>query len=193
MEPYVGEIRIFAYNRIPQGWAACDGAILQISQYQALAALIGSIYGGDGRTTFALPDLRGRAMLHQGRSQQSGSSVYYQIGQAQGTETITLSINQIPNHNHTFCAYNVPGNISLSATNVSNLLAQLSAPQPGSTTNFYAVNGYYVGSQPVPSALTTLYPDSLASAGGNASHENRMPYLTMIACIALVGIFPPRD
>ena len=178
MEQFIGEIRMMGFGLIPREWAACQGQLLPISQNQALFSLLGTAFGGNGTTTFALPDLRGRAIL--GVGQGPGLSNTTQ-GQVSGTESVTLQQAQIPAHTHT-----VTGTLQ-------------GASGPG---NNVAVNGYPAlpddGSTPFGTGTpnTNMAPGSVtgtaATAGGSQPHENRQPLLAMNYCIAVQGIFPSR-
>ncbi len=172
-EPFVGEIKIFAGNFAPRGWAFCDGQLLAVSQNDALFSLLGTIYGGDGKTTFALPDLRGRAPVHMGTG--PGLSAR-KIGQKTGAEKVTLTLNQIPGHNHPLQASNNP------ATNnvpTGEVLANTD------TLNFYTNNTS-------PAVVQALSPAAIANTGGSQSHNNMMPSLAINFIIALFGIYPSR-
>jgi len=168
-QPYVGEIRMFGGNFAPAGWAFCDGSLLPISENETLFNLIGTTYGGDGQTTFQLPDLRGRLPVHQGTA-SSGSN--YVIGQAAGTESVTLSTQQIPQHNHLLMATTADGN---QASPSSNLLAN-------SLGNFQP----YIQEDPDGN----LAANALQTAGGSQPHDNLQPYLCVSFIISLFGIFP---
>jgi microcystin-dependent protein len=161
--PYMSEIRIMSFNFPPKGWAACDGQLLPINQNQALFALLGTTYGGDGRTTFALPDLRGRAPIHFG----SG----FVLGQKAGEQTHTLTALEQPVHTH----------IAQGTTTNAD------APTPGGNLLGAANNMYGPAGN-----LTTLDPTSVSSVGGGQPHQNMQPYLALEFCIALQGIFPSR-
>lgn len=169
-DPFIGNIRIFAGNFAPRGHAFCAGQLLPISQYDALFALIGTIYGGDGQTTFALPDLRGRAPMHFG---QGPGLPNYVIGQAFGSETVTLTSAQLPAHTHSLGASSAPGS---GAGPAGAVWAQSSAGQ-----NYAA------------SAGTPMNAGLVSVAGGNQPHENMPPSLAVNFIIALEGIFPPRN
>lgn len=164
-DPYVGEIRVFGCNYAPRGWALCNGQLLPISQNQALFALLGTTYGGDGRTTFALPDLRGRTPLHTG----NGVS----LGQSAGEETHTLIVSEMPMHTHL-----------VSGTNAD---AAAGSPAGG----VWAASGANPFSTAAPN--TAMNGGSLAASGNSQPHSNMQPYLTMNFCIALTGIFPSRN
>jgi microcystin-dependent protein len=168
-DPFLSEIRIMSFNFPPKGWALCNGQFLPINQNQALFSLLGTTYGGNGQTTFALPDLRGRVA-----ASQNGGLV---LGEAAGSENVTLTIQTMPQHFHFLVASNTQGDIqNPNFGGVGNVLAQ----DPG---NLYAPVG----------SLTTLNPLSVTNYGGSQAHENRQPYLTLSFCIALQGIFPSRN
>jgi microcystin-dependent protein len=172
--PYIGEIRMFAFGTrgAPNNWQACDGSLLPISQYDALFALIGTTYGGDGQTTFAVPDLRGRLPIHQG--QGPGLSNYV-IGQRAGTETVTVLSTQMPAHTHTAIATTAAATTGTPGNTVI----------PGAVANqtMYATDT--TGGTPF-----TQSPQAVTMAGGSQPHENCMPTLTVQYCIATFGIFP---
>lgn len=162
---------MFGFNFAPTGWAQCNGQLISISQNSALFALLGTFYGGDGTSNFALPDLQSRVAIHQG--QGLGLSPYV-TGQNGGAETVQLSLNQIPQHSHLVNASSSPGSTGRPAGAV-----------PGrSTTDIYAS---------APDGSTTLHPSTIANAGGGAGHSNIQPYLTVNFCIALTGVFPSRS
>lgn len=163
-DPYVGEIRMFGGNFAPAGWAFCNGAELPISEYEALFNLIGTTYGGDGQSTFALPDLQGRLPVHAGQG--------FAIGQMAGSETVTLTGNQLPVHSHGLVATQNAG----SATNPG-----------GSTLAKLAGNSAYIAAP----ATTPLAPQSLLpDPGGGQPHSNMQPYLCVTFIISLFGIYP---
>ncbi len=166
----LGEICLFAGNFAPSGWAFCDGQLLPITSYSALFNLIGTIYGGDGQITFALPDLRGRVPLHAGSGAGPGLSTY-SLGQVGGEEKHQLSTNEMPSHNHSAAADNGSGT---SATPVGNLPAinNEGIQHYGSTSN------------------STMSTAAIENTGGGASHNNLQPYLGINYIIALTGVFP---
>jgi microcystin-dependent protein len=168
MDPFLGEIRIFAGNFAPRGWAFCMGQTLSISQNSALFALLGTTYGGNGQTTFALPDLRGRIPVHP------GSSVIQ--GQAAGLEQVTLVANQLPPHTHPLYASGQPATVGIPT---GNRVANTTAAGP----QIYAAGG----------ATVAMSPAAIEPAGLSLPHENRMPYLAMSFIIAVEGIFPSRN
>jgi microcystin-dependent protein len=170
--PFVAEIRIFACNFAPTGWATCDGQLLPISQNTALFSLLGTYYGGDGKSTFALPDLRGSAPMQPG--QGPGLSDHY-LGEIGGSDTVTLLTSEIPVHSHS----------ALASANPSNLAAptparSLARSQPG------------FGYKATPQADSMFAPEAIAPNGGSQPHNNLMPYLTLNFCIAMQGVFPAR-
>jgi len=166
-DQYVGEIRMFSGTFAPIGWLLCNGQLLSINQYEALFTLIGTTYGGDGRTTFALPDLRGRVPIHMGNG--------YVLGQMAGTEKVTLISTQMPAHTHIPNASSLEGT-SASPANAVWATSNNSAVQPYSTT---APN-------------TTMDPVAISSVGGNQPHDNMMPFLTVSFMIATEGVFPTQ-
>lgn len=164
-EPFLAEIRLFTFNFAPKGWALCNGQLLPINQNQALFSLLGTTYGGNGQTTFALPNLQGRVPIHFG----SG----FLLGESAGEETHTLTAAELPAHTHPVVASsNVP-------------------TQPGPVNNFWPNGG---GAIPYASnSDTTMDPQAVAPLGGGQAHENRPPFLVVNFCIALQGIFPPQN
>ena len=171
-EPFIGQIQPFGFNFAPRGWARCDGQLLAISSNTALFSLLGTTYGGDGRTTFGLPDLRGRVALHLGQGPGLSSR---SIGQRSGAENMTLSEAQMPPHNHELRA--------------KDLKANTQDP----TGNVLAIdNGLdQIYSNEVPD--TSLNTASVSDTGGGAPHNNMQPFLVINWCIALVGVFPSRN
>jgi len=167
--PYIGEIRMFAGSFAPAGWAFCDGQLLPISENDALFMLIGTTYGGDGQETFQLPDMRGRLPVHQGTS-RSGTS--YQMGEMSGTESVTLTTQQIPSHNHGFLASNDIAN----AASPNNSVVGVSS----ATFAFLAEDA----SEPMKPAVSPT--------GGSQPHDNLQPYLCVSFIISLFGIFPSQ-
>jgi microcystin-dependent protein len=162
-QPYVGEIRMFGGNFNPSGWMFCDGALLPISEFETLFNLIGTTYGGDGQSTFALPDLRGRIPLHQGNG--------FTLAETGGVETVTLTVAQIPAHSHPF----------LGSSDIAN------SPNPGA--NVVARSGQvniFLNSNP----SVAMSPQFLGSVGGSQPHTNFQPYLCINYIISLFGIFP---
>ncbi|MDQ5770067.1 phage tail protein [Thiothrix subterranea] len=176
VEPYIGEIMLFAGNFAPRGWAFCNGQVLPISQNTALFSLLGTTYGGDGKTTFALPDLRGRVPVHAG--QGSGLSSY-EIGQRGGAEITTLSVNNLPSHSH---ALRVSGETPDTHSPANSYLPTGTSSTRGADER-YATN---------LTTGNTLGNASVSATGEGQPFGNVMPYLTINFCIALEGVFPPR-
>ena len=170
-DPFVAEIRIFPFNFAPKGWAWCDGQLLPLSQNTALFSLLGTTYGGNGKSNFALPDLQGRAPMHPG--QGPGLSLH-DLGETGGSETVSLLESEIPAHSHAAAASFADGN---DQTPANELFA----------------TGIGIGQYAAPGSLTSLSPNALAPAGGDQPHNNMMPYLTFYFNIALQGVFPPRS
>lgn len=168
-DPFVAEIRIFPFNFAPRGWAWCDGQLLPLSQNTALFSLLGTTYGGNGKSNFALPDLQGRSPMQPG--QGPGLSLH-DLGETGGTETVSLLESEIPAHSHSVV-------VSLEDGNSRNPVGHY----VGIGNNIFA---------PPPPNGPTMAPEALAPAGGDQPHNNMMPYLTFYFCIALQGVFPPR-
>lgn len=164
-EPFLSEIRIMSFNFAPKGWAQCNGQLLPINQNQALFSLLGTTYGGDGRTNFALPDLRARVPIHEG----SGHT----LGERAGSSSVTLTLSQLPQHIHTLAASTQNANQAGGAA--GNSWCQ-SAQNPYETT--------------LDNAMAA---GMLSNTGGSQAHENTQPYLTLNFCIALIGIFPSQN
>jgi microcystin-dependent protein len=180
MEPFLGQITMFPYNFAPLGWALCQGQLLPISQNTALFSLLGTQFGGDGRTTFALPDLRGRVPIGQG--QGPGLSPYA-MGSTQGAENVTLTTATVPAHTHAFPAF-----ASAATTNSPAGARPAEGTESGRgggiAVNTYAASGTAVSLAPGQAAAVTV---------GGLPHNNLQPYLTLNWCIALQGIFPSRN
>lgn len=173
-DPYLGEIRMFAGNFAPEGWALCDGALLSIAENDALFSLIGLTYGGDGTTTFALPDLRGRLPVGQG----AGPGLTpRRTGEQFGTDTVTLTAQQLPAHGHEFVATTA---IGTSASPENTLFADTG-------------NDEIYAPAPENPPFKTMNQQTVRNDGGGASHDNHMPSLAMIYIICLAGIFPPKS
>lgn len=164
-EPFLSEIKIFSFNFPPKGWALCNGQLLPVNQNQALFALLGTTYGGNGQTTFALPNLQGRVPIHTGNG--------HNLGTTGGSRSVTVSLQQLPTHAHALNATNADQNRTALPT--GNFL--------GPVNNLYAA----------PNSLGPLNAASVTSLGGSQPHNNMMPYLTLNFCIALQGIFPSRN
>ena len=163
-DPFLGELRLFSFAQAPQGWAQCNEQLLPINQNQALFSLLGTMYGGNGQTTFALPDLRGRCAMHVGSGHIQGESA--------GQEAHTLTISEMPMHLHVMTASTLDGD------------------QPILTNNLFgAFNNGYVA----PATLQTISPSTVTNVGGSQAHQNMSPYLVINFCIALIGIFPSRN
>jgi microcystin-dependent protein len=163
-EPFLSEIRLMSFNFAPKGWALCDGTLLPINQNQALFSLLGTTYGGDGRVTFGLPDLRGRTPMHMGAG--------HTLGERGGEQSHTLSISELPTHTHTLNGTNTDGT---QAIPTGNLLAR-------SATQLYAP----------ATNLATMNAASVLNTGGSQAHLNMQPFLTINFSIALQGIFPSQ-
>ncbi|WP_088307251.1 phage tail protein [Novosphingobium sp. B 225] len=178
--PYIGEIRLFGGNFNPRGWMRCYGQLIAIADYNALFALIGTTYGGDGITTFGLPDLRGRIPVHQGTGPGLSNRV---IGERAGVETVTLTSNQIPLHTHTPVATTAAGNVTVPGPTV----IPAKPVDTISTPTLYVVPGT---STVVPGAMAGT---SISSVGQGQPHDNMMPNQTLNYIIAVEGIFPSRN
>ncbi|TKR33489.1 phage tail protein [Luteimonas gilva] len=175
-EPYVGEIRLFGFSRLPNGWLPCDGSLQPISNYDVLFNLIGTTYGGDGQVTFAMPDLRGQVPLHWG----NGPGLTPRTpGEAGGSENVTLIQGQMPAHSHTMYVTSATSTATAVGNGV-NLLGTVAAD------TMYATDITGLG----PIALS---PQSVSLSGGNQPHENTMPTLTVQFCIAYAGIYPSQS
>jgi microcystin-dependent protein len=172
MDPFVAEIRIYPFNFAPKGWAFCDGQILPLSQNTALFSLLGTTYGGDGKSNFALPDMQGNAPMHPG--QGPGLSLH-DLGETGGSETVTLLESEIPSHSHSLNASAPPGVVF--AGDPTTGIARSSGGAIYQTSN---------------AGLVQMNPSAIGPAGGDQPHNNMMPYLTLNFCIALQGVFPPR-
>ncbi|MEP3437319.1 MAG: tail fiber protein [Hoeflea sp.] len=170
-EPFLAEVRLMGFNFAPRGWAFCDGQILPINQNQSLYSLLGTTYGGDGRTSFALPDLRGRTPLHTGNS---NGGVDHSLGQKSGEETHTLGAVEMPQHTHSMEAGSVDGN----TVNATGALLAREAGNPYSASS---------------AGLANFRSGTVANVGGGQAHENMQPYIAVNFCIALQGLFPSRD
>ena len=173
-EPYIGEIQIFGFNFAPRGWAFCNGAIMPIQQNTALFALLGTQYGGNGQTTYQLPDLMNRAACSQG---QGLGLTPRTIGETFGSSTVTLLQQEMPNHTHTLQFFNQGDPAKRLSTPQAN--AALNLPSQAASKFFAPAGG-----------MTALAPTALQPAGGSQPHENRQPYLALNFCIALQGVFP---
>lgn len=173
-DPFVAEIRIFPFNFAPRGWAWCNGQLLPISQNTALFSLLGTTYGGDGKSTFALPDLEGRAPMHPG--QGPGLSLH-DLGETGGSDTVTLLQSEMPNHSHSLRA--------------NTDFADVQTPGPArSIARSQNANAYKA---PAGQPTADMSPSALGVTGGSQPHNNMQPYLTLYFNIALQGVFPPRS
>jgi microcystin-dependent protein len=172
-DPFVAEVRIFPFNFPPKGWAFCDGQLMPLSQNTALFALLGTTYGGDGKSTFALPDLQGSAPMHPG---QGNGLSRHDLGETGGSETVTLLATEMPTHTHALQAAQDPGDNTI--------------PGPG-VSLAVSVGGAIYDDQGQPQQ-GTMAADALTVTGGSLPHNNLMPYLTFNFNIALQGVFPPR-
>jgi microcystin-dependent protein len=177
--PFVAEIRIFPLNFAPTGWAFCNGQLLPISQNTALFSLLGTTYGGDGKSTFALPDMQGNVPMQPG---QGGGLSLRDLGEISGTPTVTLLTSEMPIHTHLVNCMNGPGQ----SNDASNTIPSTGGWIVGSA--FGVVQAYTATN----ANLVTMAPQAIAPAGGGLPHNNMQPYLTLNFCIALQGVFPPR-
>lgn len=168
-DPFIGEIRLFAGNFAPQGWAFCDGQLLSVSEYEALFTLLGTTYGGDGQTTFGLPDMRGRVPIHAGQGPGLTPRV---VGQAGGAEQVTLGVANLPSHSH------APFGADDTSVTTDPSGRVLGHP----TTNTYRA--------PYGAPATGMAPPSVGSTGGSQPHDNVAPSLVLNFIIAVVGIYP---
>lgn len=173
MDPFVAEIRIFPFNFAPKGWAWCDGQILPLSQNTALFSLLGTTYGGDGKSNFALPNMQGNAPMHPG---QGPGLPLHDLGETGGSDTVSLLESEIPSHSHAFLAAPNPALVATPSPTVGlGRSRTVNAYVDTTTTN-----------------LVTMSDNTLAPAGGDQPHNNMQPYLTFYFCIALQGVYPPR-
>jgi microcystin-dependent protein len=170
-EPFVGEIRMFGGNFAPAGWAFCDGQLMPISENETLFNLIGTTYGGDGQETFAMPDLQGRLPIHAGTGP---FGITYQLGEKDGVESVTLTVNQIAAHTHPMLASTGPGSAN--------------SPE-GNLTGEQATISLYIQDN----AASPLSPNSVGSTGGSQPHSNFQPYLCINFIISLFGVFPSQN
>ncbi len=176
MDPFVAEIRIFPFNFAPKGWAFCDGQILPLSQNTALFSLLGTTYGGDGKSNFALPNMQGNAPMHPG--QGPGLSLH-DLGETGGSDTVSLLESEIPSHSHALmCASGFDAGSPGATPSANTALNDAGTP----STPYLVANP----------AGSTLAGNAIAPAGGDQPHNNMQPYLTLNFCIALQGVYPPR-
>lgn len=171
-QPFLGQIAFVPYNFAPKGWAPCNGQLLPIMQNTALFSLLGTTYGGNGQTTFALPDMRGRAIVHEG---QGAGLTTRTLGEQGGTENVTLTINQIPAHTHQVTAVTAEGNNASPTGNIPANTKSLDKEYSSATAD------------------TTMGATMIAPTGGNQPHPNMSPFLTLKCIIALEGIFPSQN
>ncbi|AZA52345.1 phage tail protein [Chryseobacterium sp. G0201] len=171
-EPFLGQIAFVPYNFVPKNWAACNGQLLPISQNQALFALLGTQYGGNGTTNFALPDMRGRMLVHEG--QAPGGPTNYTMGQTGGSESVTLLVTQMPTHSHTVNAVTAEGNQNTPSNTLPADTKTLDKEYSDAAAN------------------TTMKSTMVNPSGGNQPHENRPPFLTLKCIISLQGVFPSQ-
>ena len=179
-EPFLSEIKIFSFGYAPRGWAICTGQLLPINQNQALFALLGTTYGGNGQTNFALPNLQGRVPIHTNWNS-------FPIGNAGGSTTVTISQQQLPTHNHVMSgkaaqAALVGGAVPANTKSLAQAIA--ATGNPPTPVNIYSTT---------TTGLAALSPASITNTGGSQPHNNMMPYLVLNFCIALQGIFPSRN
>ncbi|KQS94355.1 tail fiber protein [Chryseobacterium sp. Leaf394] len=172
-DPFLGQIAFVPYNFVPKFWAPCNGQLLPIAQNQALFSLLGTMYGGNGTTTFALPDMRGRVLVHEG--QAPGGPTSYTMGQTGGTESVTLLVTQMPAHSHTVNAVSSEGNQNSPTSNL-----------PADTK---ALDKEYSDA----AANTTMKATMVNPTGGTQPHENRPPFVTLKCIISLQGVFPSQN
>jgi microcystin-dependent protein len=174
-DPFVAEIRIFPFNFSPKGWAFCDGQLLPLSQNTALFSLIGTFYGGNGTSNFALPNMQGSVPIHTGANQPGPGLSNYVLGETGGSQTVTLLESEIPSHSHSLNAAAPPGVVF--AGDPTTALARSSGGAIYQTSN---------------AGLVQMNFSAIAPAGGDQPHNNMQPYLTLNFCIALQGVFPAR-
>ncbi len=172
-EPFLGQIAFVPYSFVPKNWAACNGQLLSIAQNSALFSLLGTTYGGNGITTFALPDMRGKVLVHEG--QAPGGPTLYTMGQTGGSESVTLTVAQMPAHSHTVNAVTSEGNQNVPTNSLPADTKGLDKEYSDATAN------------------TTMKTTMINPTGGTQAHENRPPYLTLKCIIALQGIYPSQN
>ncbi len=181
-DQFVAEIRVFGFNFAPTGWAQCNGQLLPISQNTALFSLLGTTYGGDGRSTFALPDLMGNVPLHVGRNQPGPGLSVYDLGQMSGTQNVTLLQTEMPAHTHTPIAASTVATVTASSGN------QMARAFKGNLQS--SSSGLFYSAAP---PNTMMAPQAIGAQGGSLPHNNVMPTLVLNYCIALQGVFPARN
>ncbi len=183
MDPYLGQIKLFPFAFAPSGWALCQGQQMQIQQNQALYSLLGTYYGGDGKTYFNLPDLRDRVPIHSGAIQAAVDRIAVSYGKPNGSETITLTSAQLPAHNHAVIGENALGDLTSPTAQTTCLW---SIPS-GSTLQQVPVNPY------TTTPNVTMDPSTITNTGGGQGHNNMQPFLVLNFCIAIQGIYPTRS
>ncbi len=176
-EPYIGEVRCFGFNFPPRNWALCNGQLVAIAQNSALFAILGTTFGGDGRSTFGLPNLQGQIPMHWG-SGQGGFNT--QIGEAQGTPNVTLTAQQIPQHSH-------------SVTTAAATVAAERSASPTSASFLSSTKGEALYQNPPVTPNSAFSPRAISPSGNSQPHDNMQPYLALNFCISLEGIFPSRN
>ena len=178
-EPFLSEIRLFSIDFAPKGWAQCNGQFLPVNQNQALFALLGTAYGGNGQTTFALPNLQGRVPIHFSNNNN------HTLGEAAGQSATTLTLQQLPAHTHQMMARGAQATPAGGAipANTKSLAQAMTATNPVQDVNLYGTGGN----------LSAMLPSSCTNVGGSQPHNNMMPYLVLNYCIALQGIFPSQN
>jgi microcystin-dependent protein len=177
-EPFIAEIKIISWNFAPRNWAFCNGQLLPINQNQALFSILGTTYGGNGQTTFALPDFRGRAPIHRGDG--------YVLGQRGGEEAHTLTISELAAHNHTAACNSGSGTLAIAT--------KTTVPQQHNAWALSTQNPYHSGvGQGLPAHTAAMNPSNISNTGGSQPHTNMQPYLVLNFIIALIGIFPSQN
>jgi microcystin-dependent protein len=182
---FIGELRVFGFGRVPRHWLPCNGQTLAVQQYQALFALLGFTYGGDGKNNFALPDLRGRVTV--GAGQAAGGGIVFQRGQKGGAESITLTPAQTPPHVHAIIAST--STTTTTQTPKGNFIGVATATSVAQPFNLYGQSP----SSPADPNWVPLHSSAIGLSGSGGAHENRQPILALQICIATTGVWPPRD
>jgi microcystin-dependent protein len=178
-QPFIGEIRAFGFQFAPTDWAFCNGQLLAIAQFDALFAVIGTTYGGDGQATFALPNLQGQIPMHWGNGAGGFNTT---IGQAQGTTNVTLTTAQTPSHSHTITVMAVPSGGVVERTAIPTTVSYIADSNPDGVYN-----------ETTPTFDAPFAPNALSPVGGSQPHDNMQPYLAINFCMCLNGIFPSRN
>lgn len=186
-DPYIGEIRTFGFNFTPNGWFPCNGQLLPISQYNALFALLGTTYGGDGRVTFGLPQLQGAAMMGWG---DGPGLTPRQLGEDLGSNNVTLLTTEIPSHTHALNGHNSNANPPVNMTAAPTVTSQIARPVTFKSGGTAEVTASYSN---IDQVNTQMAPQTIGVTGQNVPHENQQPYLTLNYCICAEGIFPPHS